>query len=168
MKIKSCFPPIKRLILALCMVSISSFAYGADGDGTMTVPTVDEHCPKDKAGCVWKYSWTWSTDADDTYAIDTTAGAWITGKIVGVRVKPSSVGTAYTVRLVDAEGHDVLQGLFLDTEASATVSADSNFRVPVDDSSSAHIWVYNEFLYPAVTLAGSSDGGDIEVYVQIP
>ena len=156
----------KKLILTMCVLGISAFAYGGDGDGTMTVPTVDKHC--DGNGCMLKYTWTWATDADDTYATVTTAGTRITGKIVGVRVKPSSVATDYTVTLVDSAGHDILQGVFSDTEADELATLDNNFRVPVDDTSGGYIWVYDEFLYISVTNAGSSDAGDVEVYVHIP
>lgn len=112
------------------------------------------------------YKWSWATGAGDTTASDSTKTHKITGKIVGVLAVESDVGTAYTIKILDSVGRDVLQGLFTDTEASATATADNQYRVPVDDVHGGYIWLWNEEVYLDISSAGNSDSGDVWVYIQ--
>jgi len=111
--------------------------------------------------------WDWSTGAAETAASDSNQTAVITGRIVGVKAVEGSIDTAYTIKLLDSAGRDVLQGLFSDTEASATATADSHYRVPVDDTSGGPIVLINETVYGDISSAGNSNSGYFIVIIKV-
>lgn len=113
------------------------------------------------------YKWSWTTGGAETAASDSTQVFSVTGKIVGVLAVEGTVGTEYTIKLLDGAGRDVLQGIFTDTEASAAADDDALYRVPVDDTSSGYIYLWNEPIYLDISGAGNSNSGDVYLYIQV-
>ena len=161
---------MKRLVLFIvgCFLLLPGVVFAAS---TVTV-TNTVHCDsfmgKDSR-CIRKVTWAWACDGATT-AEDTTATATLTGKVVGVRAKDpnNDIATAYTVKILDSAGHDILQGVGADVEFSATATVNSEFRVPVDDTSGGYIYLVNEAVYLSISSAGDGDNGTIELYVELP
>jgi hypothetical protein len=130
--------------------------------GAMSVTlTTHRDCNRD-SGCLDTYRWDFVTEG--TTAVDATKTVDMYGKIVGVKFIETSIATATTVKLLDQAGRDVLQGLFTDTEASATATADNHYRVAVDNTSGGYIFVKGE-VYIDISSAGDDETGAVEVYV---
>lgn len=117
-------------------------------------------------GCLARYRWTFVESGGA--AVDTGVTAVITGRIVGVKFVETSITAATTVKLLDAAGRDVLQGIFTDTEASATATADNHYRVPVDDTSGGYIYLHEETVYIDISSGNGAETGYVDVIVQLP
>jgi hypothetical protein len=139
------------------LISTTAYAGG-------TVTTSSHRDCNDRNGCLDTYRWDYTSVTNE--ASDTTKTFTIYGKLVGAKFIEVAAGvtTETTVKVLDEEGRDVLQGLFTDTEASATATADSHFRVPVDDTSGGYIYVYDT-VYATFTSTGDAETGALELYV---
>lgn len=144
---------LRSIIFIMVTLAFASFA---DAAGTITVSV-------DNEGIYTRYRWTF-TEADGA-ASDSSATAIITGKIVGVKFVETDISVATTVKLLDAAGRDVLQGLFSDTEASATATADNHYRVPIDDTHGGYIHLFDETVYIDISSGDGVESGYVDVIV---
>jgi hypothetical protein len=128
--------------------------------GTITLSTKRD-C-NERSGCMDVYRWDFTIAG--SAAEDTTKWIQVFGKLVGAKAIEGSIGTATTIKLLDGAGRDVLQGLFTDTEMSATATADNHYRVPVDDTSGGYIYL-NDPIYVSVSAGTDGETGAIELYV---
>lgn len=143
------------LIISLAMLSYVVPAKAATGEVTKSM---------ENEGPYTRYRWTFVESGGA--AVDTAETYEITGKIVGVLFIETSITTATTVKLLDSVGRDVLQGIFTDTEASATATADNHYRVPVDDASGSYIVLFEEAVYLDISSGNASETGYVDVIVK--
>lgn len=156
---------MKRLSLALALIFVwTTIVYAATGTVTVTGPS--KHKVGFTGNPVYKVVWTFTQAGG--IAEDTTKTAVITGKVVGCKFVETSITAACTIKILDAAGRDVLQGLFVDTEASDTATADNHYRVPVDDTSGGYIYLVGETVSFNLTSGNGTETGSFELYFVNP
>ena len=142
--------------ISVLLFMFLAFAAMAEAAGTVT-----RHI--DNIGSYTLYRWTF-VEAGGA-AVETGETYTITGRIVGVKFVETSITVATTVKLLDAAGRDVLQGLFTTPEASATATASDHYRVPVDSTSGGYIYLFDEAVYIDISSGDGTDSGYVDVIV---
>lgn len=143
------------VLVALCMSL--AFTGLAEATGTVTKSITN-------LGIYTRYRWTFVEDGGA--ASDSTAAYAITGKIVGVKFVETDIGAATTVKLLDAAGRDVLQGLFTTPEASATATDNDHYRRPCDGTNGLPIVLFDETVYIDISSGSLVESGYVDVIVE--